>query len=202
MATHEQNFIDGVSHGIANDQVRRRCRNLHCNAAINRSPFFGIHDVHRIRAAGPHLFALHQANGQGITHDIATHRISEGIPEQFVECRVRIFGIFVIYDKVRGILDACKSEVRQFIRIDGKGNILVFVRVTLETNADVVVARRQSLSLANFPDINSHYRKIVAHDDACIVNRIKNLECHATLAKTAPKQDEVRWAAFQSRISR
>ena len=202
MTFREQDFINGFPHGIANNQVRGRSRNLHRNATINRSPFFGIHDVHRIRAAGPHLFALHLANGQGIAHDIAAHRISEGTPELFVECRVRIFGIFIIYNKVRGILDTCKGEVRQFIRIDRERDILVFIRIFLEANADVVVSRRKCLRLGNFPDIDRHHREIVRDDNACIVNRIESLERHATLAETASEQHKVRRASFQGRVSR
>ena len=101
-----------------------------------------------------------------------------------------------VYDKVGGILDACKREVRQFVRFDGKRNILVVIRVALEAHADIVVSRRQGLGLGDCLGIDGNLGKVIAHRDAAVVGGIKRLEGDTVLVEALAVKGKVRRTAF------
>ena len=185
-AFHEHHFANGVTHRIAYDKVRSRGRNLDGNAAVNGGPFFGVHHMNRIRTTGPKLFGFVEVNGQGIARNIAAEFVTKCVP-----VRVKV------YDKVGRILDACKCNVRQFVRFNGERNILVVIRVALEAHANVVVSRRQSLSLRDGLGVDGNHREIVAYRNAAVVGGIERLESDTVLVEALAVKRKVRRAAFR-----
>ena len=171
----EHDFLDDVAHGVAGHEERVGHGNLDADAAVHGGPVFGVHDIHLVGPARPHLFLEVQVDGQRVARYVTAGIVAEGLPVFAVAQGVAFFG-FDVQNAVTGVDDGCVGEVRQFVRVDGEVDVLVVGGVGLERDAHKVGSRRQRLRLGDVFGLDSELRVVVADGDALVIEGVKHVE--------------------------